>query len=108
MQMLPSTAKEASTQDGWPAALTEEDIFRPQVAVRLGSYYLAQQIGFQDGFISAGLAAYNGGFGNASAWKELSGEDPDLFLEVIRFLETRNYLKAVFENYNIYRSFYCR
>ncbi len=108
MQMLPSTARDVSSFYGWPAGMTDDDIYRPQVAVRLGSYYLAQQITYQDGFIPAALAAYNGGPGNATAWRELSGDDPDLFLEVVRFQETRNYLRAILENYNIYRSFYCR
>jgi soluble lytic murein transglycosylase len=108
MQMLPSTARDTAAQYDWPVNLTDDDIYRPWIAIRLGSYYLNQQIRLQDGFTSGGLAAYNGGPGNAAAWRELSGDDPDLFLEVVRFLETRNYLKAVFENYNIYRSFYCR
>jgi len=74
----------------------------------MGAYYLAQQIRNQNGVIPVALAAYNGGPGNASAWWEMANGDPDLFLEVVRFRETRNYIRAVVENYNIYRSFYCR
>ena len=108
MQMLPSTAREVSSQSGWPPVFLDDDIFRPQISISLGSYYLNQQIRLQEGDIYAGLAAYNGGPGNASAWKELSNGDPDLFLEVVRYKETRNYLRAILEIFNLYKSFYCR
>jgi soluble lytic murein transglycosylase len=108
MQMLPTTAREVSSQSGRPPVFLDDDIFRPQVAISLGSYYLAQQIRLQGGDLYAGLAAYNGGPGNATAWKELSQSDPDLFLEVVRYQETRDYLRAILEIFNIYKSFYCR
>jgi len=54
------------------------------------------------------LAAYNGGPGNAAIWKELAGDDPDLFLEVIRFEETRSYIKGIYEIFTIYRNLYDR
>lgn len=108
MQMMPDTAREASSQADWPPVFLEDDIFRPQVAISLGSYYLQQQIRLQDGDIYAGLAAYNGGLGNASAWRERSNGDPDLYLEVVRFKETRDYLRSVLEIFNLYKIFYCR
>ena len=108
MQMLPSTARETSSQSGWPPVFLDEDIYRPQISIYLGSYYLNQQIRLQDGDLYAGLAAYNGGPGNASGWKELAQGDPDLYLEVVRFKETRNYLRAILEIFNLYKGFYCR
>ena len=108
MQMLPTTAREVSSQSGWPPVFLDQDIYRPQISISLGSYYLEQQIRFQDEDIFAGLAAYNGGPGNAAAWKELAQGDPDLYLEVVRFKETRNYLRAILEIYNLYKGFYCR
>jgi soluble lytic murein transglycosylase len=69
---------------------------------------LNRQRGFLDGDIYAALAAYNGGPGNAAAWKELVPPDPDLFLEVIRFEETRNYIKGIYEIFTIYRDLYDR
>ena len=108
MQMLPGTAQDVSTQSGYYPDLKAEDIYRPLVAIRLGSYYLKQQFSLQNDFTPAALAAYNGGPGNATAWRDLSGDDVDLYLEVVRFQETRNYIRAIVEIYNIYRSFYCR
>jgi soluble lytic murein transglycosylase len=56
----------------------------------------------------AALAAYNGGPGNAIAWKELANGDPDLFLEVVRFEETRNYIRGISEIFSLYRRIYDR
>lgn len=108
MQMIPATAREVSSQSSWPPVFLDDDIFRPQVSIALGSYFLEQQIRLQDGNIYSGLAAYNGGMGNASAWLERSQGDNDLYLEVVRFKETRNYLRAVLELFNLYKTFYCR
>jgi hypothetical protein len=33
----------------------------------------------------------------------LSGDDPDLFLESVRFEETRNYIRNIYEIYTVYR-----
>jgi soluble lytic murein transglycosylase len=52
------------------------------------------------------LAAYNAGPGNALTWKELAGDDSDLFLEVVRFQETRDYIRAIYEIYAAYRTIY--
>jgi len=54
----------------------------------------------------AALAAYNAGPGNASVWKELAGDDQDLLLEVVRFQETRDYIRFIYEIYTIYRTLY--
>ena len=52
------------------------------------------------------LAAYNAGAGNTANWVELDNGDPDLFLEVIRFEETRRYLRQVYENAKMYERLY--
>ncbi|MDO9301396.1 MAG: hypothetical protein Q7T89_08430, partial [Anaerolineales bacterium] len=52
------------------------------------------------------LAAYNAGPGSSLQWKELSGDDPDLFLETVRFEETRNYIRNIYEIYAIYKRLY--
>ncbi|MCB0119401.1 MAG: hypothetical protein KDD72_10255, partial [Anaerolineales bacterium] len=58
------------------------------------------------GDLYATLAAYNGGPGNAIEWKSLAGDDPDLFLESVRFEETRNYIRNIYEIYLVYRRLY--
>jgi soluble lytic murein transglycosylase len=58
------------------------------------------------GNLYASLAAYNAGPGNAIVWNELAGGDPDLLLEIIRFQETRDYIRYIYEIYSTYRSIY--
>ena len=38
--------------------------------------------------------------------KELSGPDPDLYLESVRFEETRNYIRNIYEIFVIYKRLY--
>ncbi len=83
------------------------DLYQPDVSIRFGSYYIAQQIAGMDGSIQAGLAAYNGGAGNAQRWANgTSVSDADLFTETIDFFETRGYVKKVYGYYGAYRRLY--
>ncbi len=106
MQIIPSTGSSIANAMGWPVPYDEEDLYRPKVSVRLGAYYLASNQKQLGGDLYAALAAYNAGPGNAAAWKELGDDDPDLFLEVIRFQETRDYIRFIYEIYTIYRTLY--
>jgi soluble lytic murein transglycosylase len=106
MQIIPSTGASVSGQLSWPPGYREEDLYRPHVNVRLGTYYMARNRDQLGGNLYAALAAYNGGPGNAVLWRQLAGDDPDLFLEVVRFEETRNYIRNVYEIYIIYRRLY--
>ncbi len=108
MQIIPSTGQEIAANAGWPPGYTDEDLYRPLVSVNLGSDYLNRQRGFMSGDLYGALAAYNGGPGNAMTWKNLVPPDPDLYVEVIRFEETREYIKGIFEIFSIYKHFYDR
>ena len=108
MQIVPNTGQELATNADWPPDYTAEDLYRPQVSIKLGVDYLNRQRGFFAGDLYAMLAAYNGGPGNAIIWKGLVPPDPDLFLEAIRFEETRNYIKRIYEIFNIYKRLYDR
>jgi soluble lytic murein transglycosylase len=108
MQIIPSTGQYLADQLGWPQGYTVDDLYRPEVSVRLGSHYLAAQRDLFDGDLFASLAAYNAGPGNALKWKELAPEDPDLFLEVIRFRQTRDYIRAIYWAYAHYCELYIR
>ncbi len=108
MQIMPATGQELASELNWPPNFTPSDLYRPVVSITLGARYLARQRDYFGGDLYAALAAYNGGPGNASIWKALSGGDPDLFLEVIRIAETRTYIMQVAEFMNIYRRLYER
>lgn len=106
MQIIPSTGGSLANQMGWPLNYHDEDLYRPIVSIRMGAYYLASNRGLLDGDLYAALAAYNAGPGNAAAWKDLAGDDPDLLLEVVRFQETRDYIRFIYEIYTIYKTLY--
>jgi soluble lytic murein transglycosylase len=106
MQIMPATGQEISTQMDWPQNFTPNDLYRPLVSIRLGARYLARQRDAFDGDLFTALAAYNGGPGNAAIWRDLSAGDPDLFLEIIRIKETRDYITQIYEFFNLYRLIY--
>jgi len=108
MQIIPSTGDALAEELGWPPEYQTSDLNRPIVSVTLGTKYLADQIEYFNGDIYAALAAYNGGPGNSLQWKQLAPDDPDLFLEVIRFSETREYIRRIYEIFNIYKRLYDR
>ncbi|NJN66750.1 MAG: transglycosylase SLT domain-containing protein [Chloroflexaceae bacterium] len=105
-QVMPATGYGIAGQLG----LTDfqvDDLYRPYVSVRFGAYYLSQQIKMMEGSVPGGLAAYNGGPGNAQRWAGgFRVTDADLFVEGIDFAETRNYVKLVYGYYGAYRRLY--
>ncbi len=106
MQIIPSTGAQINSQLGWPLEYDDKDLYRPDVSVAFGTHYLAGNRKALEGDLYAALAAYNAGPGNALAWKQLAGNDPDLFLESVRFQETRDYIRNIYEIYVIYRRLY--
>jgi soluble lytic murein transglycosylase len=108
MQIIPATGQEIVSTLRWPEGYTDDDLYRPNVSVQLGANYLAKWRDYFNGDLYAALAAYNGGPGNAIEWQKLANGDPDLFLEIVRFDETRNYLRGIYEIYSIYHRLYDR
>ena len=106
MQVIPDTGAQIANELNWPPNYTATDLFRPNVSVKFGAYYLAKNRDLLGGNLYAMLAAYNGGPGNAVAWEQLAGNDPNLFVEVIRYEETRNYIRSIYEIFGTYRTIY--
>ena len=108
MQIIPSTGAERAEKEGWPPGYSDEDLYRPIVSINLGTAYLRFLMNYFDGDLYASLAGYNGGPGNSDIWLEDAKGDPDLFVEIIRFTETQNYIKNISEIFAIYRMIYSR
>lgn len=108
MQIIPSTGEDLARKANWPPNFTVDDLYRPNVSIKLGTAYLDSQRRYFEGDVYAALAAYNAGAGNALLWLEVSNDDPDLFLETIRFSETQQYIKGIKEIFAIYRRIYGR
>ena len=106
MQITEETGDFIVYSYGWPPNYTSDDLDRPVVNIRLGAYYLKSFIEKYNGDVIAALSSYNAGDGNTIEWRRLSGNDPDLFLEIIRFDETYNYIQYIAENYAIYQNLY--
>ncbi|OPZ79064.1 MAG: Soluble lytic murein transglycosylase precursor [Alphaproteobacteria bacterium ADurb.Bin438] len=108
MQVLPSTAKEASKR-------LKEDFSKNRLLndqdynILIGSSYIEQLIKKFDGSYILAIAAYNAGPGNVNKWLKTYGklgeseEDILMWIESIPFTETRNYVQRVLENLYIYR-----
>jgi len=108
MQIIPSTGAERADKEGWPPDYSDDDLYRPIVSVKLGTAYLSFLRSYFDGDLYASLAGYNAGPGNSAFWLEEAGGDPDLFVEIIRFTETKTYIKNISEIFAIYRRIYSR
>jgi soluble lytic murein transglycosylase len=108
MQIIPSTGAERADKEGWPPGYTANDLYRPIVSINLGTAYLRYLLNYFDGDIYAALAGYNAGPGNSTIWLKKAADDPDLFVEIIRFNETKNYIRNISEIFAIYRRIYSR
>ncbi len=106
MQIIPATGAGISRALGWPINYGPDQLYRPNVSVIFGAYYLASNRANYGGDLYAALAAYNGGPGVGSDAAQLAHGDPDLLLEVVRPQETRDYIRGIYETYMIYSRVY--
>ncbi len=108
MQIMPATGDEIALNMGWPPNYQTSDLNRPYINITLGINYYKKWLNYFNGDHYAALASYNAGIGNAIAWMELAGGDQDLFLEIIRADQTKDYIKMITENFEIYQRIYTR
>ncbi|MCZ6581255.1 MAG: transglycosylase SLT domain-containing protein, partial [Nitrospirae bacterium] len=102
MQLMPETATRVARQLGLPP-LDREDLFEGDTNIRLGTRYVSQLLGQFRGNLVQAVAAYNAGPEAVSRWISKFGQrDPDEFVELISFRETRRYVKRVITSYRIY------
>lgn len=104
-QVMPATGQDIANRLGWPD-YSVDDLHRPHVGLAFGAYYLAQQLEAFDGDVYAALSAYNGGPGNAARWHAQAPDDPDLYLEIVDFSETRAYIQRIYSGHAVYRWLY--
>jgi soluble lytic murein transglycosylase len=104
-QIIPPTADDIAQRMG----LTDfdyDDLYRPAVSIPMGAFYLAYVGQIVQADSAAMLAGYYAGPGNAQVWRELSGGDPDLFVEVIRLPDAKNYIETAYEYFMQYEALY--
>ncbi|MCC7352213.1 MAG: tetratricopeptide repeat protein [Anaerolineae bacterium] len=104
-QVIPSTGEWIAGRIGWRNFYPEQ-LYRPYVGIKFGAYYLGRAlVGFSGDRLMA-LAGYNGGPGNAQAWRRRSGPDDDLFVADIGARESQIYVRSVMSQQAIYRWLY--
>jgi len=80
------------------------DLLDPEQNVTLGSRYLYELLGRMENQIHMALAAYNAGEDKLKDWvRRYPTADPVLFVDLISYRETRNYVASVLRNYYWYR-----
>jgi soluble lytic murein transglycosylase len=105
-QVMPTTG-EGIAQSLGVANFQVDDLYRPHISIRFGTFYVGQRIEDMNGSIHGGLAAYNGGLGNAARWANgYTVHDPDLYTESIDYAETRGYVRRVYGFYGAYQRLY--
>ena len=79
----------------------------PDLNLHLGAAHLAALLRQFDGRVEVALAAYNAGGRPARRWlgRPRAG-DPDQFVELISYPETRAYVRSVLRNRELYRAMY--
>ena len=104
MQLLPATALETAASAKVTRAQAQgENLYNPDINVRLGTAYFAAMLRRHERPELA-LAAYNAGGSRVTRWlNEFGGDDMAGFVEQIPFAETRNYVKTVLGNAAHYR-----
>jgi soluble lytic murein transglycosylase len=97
MQFIPETAGSVAQALGLEV-LSMDRLYDPGISIKLGARYWSELLEtFQ--YPEMALAAYNGGPDNVLRWKNKSANasfQPELFVADIGFVETKQYVMAVF------------
>ncbi len=105
MQVMPSVGAQLARNAGfpyWDPAL----LYQPDVSMQLGTRHLATSAERYTQLAHV-LAAYNAGGSRVARWTARNGaSDPEVFIERIPFAETRDYVRIVQRNADLYRAIY--
>ncbi len=104
MQVMPGTGEYVAERSNFDTFITDQ-LWLPYINIKIGTWYINQQLGIFDGNQFAALAAYNAGPGNVLEWIKFS-DDLDIFVESIPFRESRLYIRKIYVNLAAYRRIY--
>ena len=106
MQLMPSVGRQVATGlkfPLWDVAL----LHQADVNVQLGTRHLASLLQSYGGDEALTLAAYNAGRSRVTRWLTKRGTaDREVFIERIPYVETRDYVRIILRNKELYRSLY--
>ena len=104
MQVMPAIGKAIARGLRYPY-WNPDLLYEPDVNVELGIAHLRAMLSGRDPIRA--LAAYNAGDGRVARWSRKPGAaDPEMFIERIPFVETRDYVRVVLRNRDLYRALY--
>jgi soluble lytic murein transglycosylase len=105
MQLMPSVGAAIATAHRFPL-WNQALLLDPDVSLELGTAHLATSLA-RGAPVARALAAYNAGGSRVARWVQRPGsDDPELFAEWIPYAETRDYVRIVQRNAEIYRALY--
>jgi len=107
MQLMPDTAAQIARERGIEPP-SRAELFRPDINIRYGTYYLAQRVRDFKGDWFPAICSYNAGLGPVRQWwsQRPAGQAMDEFIEFIPYLDTRLYIKQVLGDYRNYEWIY--
>lgn len=87
--------------------VSEDDLFKPEVNILLGSAYLGELNRMFPNLPEAVAASYNGGEDNVARWVvRATHKDPGIFTSEVGFNESKDYVNRVMSNYRAYKILY--
>lgn len=99
MQIMPSLARSYG--------YSPSEMFDPDKNIKVGVRFFRRLLERYNGNVQMALAAYNAGPLMADAWlRRYPTEDPILFMELIPFRETREYVAVIMRNWYWYSNLY--
>ncbi|NLH50372.1 MAG: transglycosylase SLT domain-containing protein [Myxococcales bacterium] len=106
LQVMPGTGKYIARKRGL-RGFHPKHLYQPEVSLDYGCWFMADLMQKSGGDLPAALAGYNAGWGRPKQWWPLhDGRDYDELIELIPFEETRNYVKGITKNYEMYARLY--
>ena len=101
MQLMPATAEDEAQKLKMSA-----DIYEPEDNILLGANHFSMlEHKFSNEPIKA-IAAYNAGAKTVAKWGDLSSQDWAEWIESIPYAETREFVRSVLQNREVYRILY--
>jgi soluble lytic murein transglycosylase len=107
MQLMPETAKAVGRKLGIKN-VERAELFDPAVNIRLGVEFFRERVS-RAGNLPAALAGYNAGENRVAIWsRSLSSLGEELFIELIPYTETRDYVRRIIANAMMYDRLYAK
>jgi len=101
MQLMPATARLMDR------SVKRSQLLKPEVNIRLGIRYFEVLVDRYEGDVELALAAYNAGAEVVDRWqKRYPTKNRLLFLDLMPYAETRNYVTLIGRNYYWYSKIY--